>query len=171
MAFLMGIAGSLQAHDPQFTTASFLISRDRVEVEWSTTVKSLVELTGRPAEDWQDEACRVAFVPELLKHLILSNGGVRLTAKVVKVETLPRWGGLKYALSFTSGKPLGRLWILYDIFLDLPDLCEPQDFANFRLGAMHGRHVFTAGARTLELEVGKMFQDDGGKVDRQAPGR
>lgn len=147
----------LWAHDPKLSTAQFEVTRGFIRVVWTTPVASLAQLQGQNLSKWLAPETGRGFVPILLKHLVVSNEGTQCTASLESIEAVSDIGGLRYTLRFNSPRPFDHLVLRHDIYLDLPDVFENQNFATFKVNDNYGRFVFTPEKRHLALTVGNLL--------------
>jgi hypothetical protein len=167
IGLILFLSLGLWAHDPKLSTARFEVNPGFIRVVWTTPVASLIELQGLDVPTWMAPETQRGFLPVLLRHLVLSNEGSQCPVTLENIETVPDIGGLRYTLRFTSAKPFDHLVLRHDIFLDLPDVFENQNFATFKLNENHGRFVFTPEKRHLALTVGNLL----GPVVKGTPNR
>jgi hypothetical protein len=152
------LGGCLWAHDPKLTFARVRIDTNLITVELTTPAASLSQLFGPEILEWKNPELPKKFSSKILEHLVFSNETAACTSKLKSAVWLESIGSVRYTFLFTSEKPLNKIDVKYDLYLDLPDTYANFNSVEFDLLGYQAQFVFRAERRHISLSVKELLE-------------
>lgn len=153
------LGGHNFAHDPKLTTAVFRVSEEKILLTLTTPAASISTVLSNV--EWNASTPASIFPEYLRRHLSLKSQSGMLRMECLRQTYLPDIRSFRYELSFTAPTRISQLSVFYDLYLDIPDVFENANIAQFQIGTYRSVGVFRPDNRTFDIPLARLLKEWG----------